>query len=67
MKLVFWIIPNKADAHGEYPTYCRITINGQRAEISTGIFVHEKDFDQKKSHMKGNGNLRKPKTATLTN
>ena len=47
MKLLFWLVKNKRNKQGRIPIYCRITINGERAELSTEIFIHEKDFDKR--------------------
>jgi len=36
MAILFWIAKAKKTADGKIPIYCRITVNGLRAEISTG-------------------------------
>lgn len=54
MKILFWVARSKKDASGKAPIYCRITINGQRAEIATGIIVKPIDFDTAKKRVKNN-------------
>lgn len=44
MKILFWLAKSKLNKRGQVPLYCRITINGERAEISTNIWILEKDF-----------------------
>lgn len=39
MKLLFWLVKNKANSAGLAPVYARITIDGKLVEISTGIKV----------------------------
>ena len=39
MKTLFYIINKKLNKKGLLPIYCRITINGRRSEISTGIWI----------------------------
>jgi len=39
MKVLFWIVRNRKNKNGLCPISCRITINGKRAEIWTGIYV----------------------------
>jgi hypothetical protein len=34
--ILFWLFKAKASADGKSPTYCRITIEGKRAQFSTG-------------------------------
>ena len=47
MKLLFWLVKNKRNKQGLVPIYCRITINGERAEVATNIWILEKDFDKR--------------------
>lgn len=39
MKTIFYTSLKKINKKGLVPIYCRITINGKRSEISTGIFI----------------------------
>ncbi|MCT4587307.1 MAG: site-specific integrase [Carboxylicivirga sp.] len=57
MKLIFWLVKNKVDTKKEVPIYCRITIDGKRAEFATGLRVKESDFDVKKKRIKGSNKL----------
>lgn len=52
MKILFWLNTGKKNKQGKHPIYCRITINGERAEISTGIFVLKSEYDTKKKQIK---------------
>lgn len=47
MKILFWLAKNKRNKQGQVPLYCRITINGERAELSTNLWILEKDFDNR--------------------
>ncbi|WP_075603132.1 site-specific integrase [Saccharicrinis aurantiacus] len=47
MKILFWLAKNKRNKRGQIPIFCRITTNGERAEISTNIWILEKDFDNR--------------------
>jgi len=57
MKVLFWLNTGKKNRQGKYPLYCRITINGERAEISTGIFLGKDEFDAKKKRVKSKNPL----------
>jgi len=46
--------PNKL---GEVPIYCRITVNGKRAEMTTGIFVNPNKWNQTSEAVIGKGEL----------
>ncbi len=65
MKLLFWLVKNKINSKGEAPIYCRITINGKRAEINTEICAKECDFDNTRKKLKGNSELVKNKNRQL--
>ncbi len=54
MKILYLLKKSKKNKKGEFPLYCRITINGKRSEIATGIFLKQKDFEQKKQRIKNN-------------
>jgi len=65
MNLLFWIVKNKANKRNEAPIYCRITIDGHRAEFSTGIFIPPINFDIKRHLIKGQSEDIKVKNAIL--
>ncbi len=39
VKVIFWYKNKKANKLGLVPIYCRLTVRGKRAEISTGVYV----------------------------
>jgi site-specific recombinase XerD len=45
---------SKVNAQAQMPIYQRITINGQRFDVSTGLFVEELKWSSEASKMKGN-------------
>jgi integrase len=57
MKILFWLNTAKKNKEKKYPVYCRITINKQRAEIATGIFLKKADFDSNKKIVKNSNPL----------
>ncbi len=57
MKLLFWVVRNKANSMGLAPIYCRITINSKRSEINTGILVKPTQFCNKRKMIKGSSDL----------
>jgi len=65
MRLLFWLVKNKANTIGEAPIYCRITINGKRAEINTEITSNEREFDNNRKKIKGSSELVKNKNRQL--
>lgn len=65
MKLLFWLVKNKINKRGEIPIYCRITIDGKRAELKTDILVKESDFDNQKKRIKGKDDLAQNKNRKL--
>jgi site-specific recombinase XerD len=44
MKTLFYISIKKINKKGLVPIYCRITINGRRCEISTGIWINPQQW-----------------------
>lgn len=54
MKVLFWRVNHKSNSTGEAPIYCRITIDGKRAEINTGVLAKKGEFDTHKNRLKGN-------------
>lgn len=67
MKVLFWLVNNKVNKRGECPIYCRITIDGKRAEIYSGIDAKEGEFDNNKKRLKGNTELVEKKNQQLDN
>jgi hypothetical protein len=53
LSLLFWLYKSKKNSAGKAPIYLRITLDGSRAEISTGQFVEPKIWDSNKGHVKG--------------
>jgi site-specific recombinase XerD len=45
MKTLLYIVTKKKNKKGLAPIYCRITINGRRAEFSTGYFVKPEHWE----------------------
>ena len=50
--LLFILKRNKKNNKNQYPIYARITLAGVRAELSCGIFILNKNWDQKKQRPK---------------
>ena len=50
--ILFWIKKSKIK-NGKAPIYCRITINGKRAEISTKRFTEPEKWSSSSSSIKG--------------
>lgn len=67
MKVLFWLVKNKVNKKGECPIYCRITIDGKRAELFSDIYAKERDFDNVKKRIKGNSDLVKSQNQQLEN
>lgn len=44
-RILFYKSPKRENSSGLVPVYCRITTNGKRSEISTGIFIKPEQFD----------------------
>jgi integrase len=53
LNLLCFIKRSKVDASQNVPLYLRISVNGERAEISLKRFVDPKQWDSKKQQMKG--------------
>ncbi len=53
-RILFYLKRTKLLKNGEAPIFMRITINGERAEISTHRSIDPKLWDQKKEKAKGN-------------
>lgn len=51
---IFWLYKSKKNKRNEAPVYLRITINGKKTEVSTGIMVSEDKWNSKKQQVRGN-------------
>jgi site-specific recombinase XerD len=51
--VLYYLRKSKANAHGQMPIYQRITINKQRFDISSGLYVEESKWSSEASKMKG--------------
>jgi len=54
INVLFYLRKSKVNAVGRMPIFCRITINGQRFDTSTGHYVEEVKWSTDLSRMKGN-------------
>lgn len=54
IRLLLWLYKSKINSKGLAPLFLRITIDGQKTEISIGISIAIKQWDAKKGHIKGN-------------
>jgi len=52
--VLYYLRKSKVNAQAQMPIYQRITINGQRFDVSTGLFVEEQKWSSEASKMKGN-------------
>lgn len=52
--VLFYLRKSMANAQAQMPIYQRITINGQRFDLSTGIYIEEVKWSCEASKMKGN-------------
>ncbi len=52
--VLYYLRKSKVNAQAQMPIYQRITINGQRFDVSTGLFVEENKWSSEASKMKGN-------------
>ena len=53
--IIFWIRKSKTNVEGKCPLHCRITINGERAEISLKKFVSSDKWNSKEEEVSGKG------------
>ena len=51
--ILFYIKKGKLDKKGEMPIYLRITVNGERAEITTNRKIEMQKWDSSLQRMKG--------------
>jgi len=54
-RLLFWLYRSKISNKGVAPVFLRITIEGQKTEVSTGVNIQPKLWDTKKAIIKGTG------------
>ena len=52
--IIFWMKRGKANKLGKAPIYARVTINGKRAEISTGQKIESERWNINAGNVKGN-------------
>lgn len=52
--VLFYLRKSKVNALGQMPIYQRITINGQRLDISSGFFIQEDKWSKETTKIKGN-------------
>lgn len=53
MKLMFWLYRSKMNRKGLSPLFMRITINGSKTEMSTGLHITSKQWNAKTGLIKG--------------
>ncbi|QIA09643.1 Arm DNA-binding domain-containing protein [Draconibacterium halophilum] len=53
LNVLFYLKKTKTNKAGEAPIYLRITVNGQRAEMSTGRSTITKSWDRGSHRLKG--------------
>ena len=54
MNILFWVHKSQTTKKGTAPISMRITIDGKRAEVKTGISVDPTSWDKQKQQIKGN-------------
>lgn len=52
--LLFWINKSKINKNGDTPIYARVTVDGKRAEITTGEKINPERWATKSGSVKGN-------------
>lgn len=52
--VLYYLRKSKVNAQGQMPIYQRITINGQRYDVSSGHFTEEDKWSSEAGKMKGN-------------
>ena len=65
MQLLFWIHTAHTNNQGRAPITMRITINGQRAELKTGVTIEPDLWDKESQSITGSSPLIKQYNATL--
>ncbi len=54
MSVLFWLYKSKMNKKGLAPIFMRITLNGEKTEVSTGIYVAASAWNVDKGVIKGN-------------
>jgi hypothetical protein len=54
LSILFLLEKSEMSKDGRAPIYARITLNGQRKEISLGIKIFPEQWDQESSRVSGN-------------
>lgn len=57
VNLLLWQYKSKVNKKGLAPIYLRITLNGNKTEVATGVFVSKENWDIKKGQVKGRDTL----------
>ena len=65
MQLLFWIHTSKTNQQGKAPITMRITINGQRAEVKTGVTIEPDLWDKESQSITGSSPLIKQYNSAL--
>jgi len=53
LSVLFWLNRSKRNRKGHMPVYCRITVDGRRAEISTGKWIESDRWNQNSARVRG--------------
>ncbi len=53
--IIFWMNKSKPNYEGKCPLWCRVTVNGERAEISIKQNIEPELWNSEKGKVKGNG------------
>ena len=59
VRILFYVLKNKANKKGECSIMCRITLNKKRKEFSTGLFTIPNHWDSKKQKLLSKAELDK--------
>lgn len=52
-KILFYLLASKQTSLGASTIYCRLVLNNQRKQFSTGISISIKEWDKVKQRVKG--------------
>jgi site-specific recombinase XerD len=52
LSMLFWVYSTRKNKKNEYPIYCRITVDGQRAELSLKHSIKEESWDANAQRVK---------------
>jgi site-specific recombinase XerD len=52
LSMLFWVYTTRKNKKNEYPIYCRITVDGQRAELSLKHSIKEENWDHNAQRVK---------------